>query len=183
MNADDPQAMSIGAFVRANLTRDYDGAAEVLDRALAMNGNSALAFGFSALVAAHSERHERAVAHAGKALRLSPLDDPLNYHPYCALALTNLFAGRFAESIKYASLTVRANPGFTVPYAYLVAGQVNLGNLEAAQAAAARLLEVAPAFTVAGFARMNLFRPPLMERITAALRRAGLPEGRAAEQS
>ena len=97
VNADDPQAMSIGAFVRANLTRDYDGAAEVLDRALAMNGNSALAFGFSALVAAHSERHERAVAHAGKALRLSPLDDPLNYHPYCALALTNLFAGRFAE--------------------------------------------------------------------------------------
>ena len=136
VNADDPQAMSIGAFVRANLTRDYDGAAEVLDRALAMNGNSALAFGFSALVAAHSERHERAVAHAGKALRLSPLDDPLNYHPYCALALTNLFAGRFAESVKYASLTIRANPGFTVPYAYLVAGQVNLGNLEAAQAAA-----------------------------------------------
>jgi TolB-like protein len=176
VNADDPQAMSIGAFVRAMLTRDYDGAIEVLDRALAMNGNSALAFGFSALIAAHSEQHERAVAHAGKALRLSPLDDPLNYHPYCALALTNLFAGRFAESVRYASSTVRANPGFSVPYAYLVAGQVNLGNLEAARAAAARLLEVAPAFTVAGFARMDQFRPALMQRITAALREAGLPE-------
>jgi TolB-like protein len=176
VNSDDPQAMSIGAFVRANLTRDYAGAAEVLDRALAINGNSALAFGFSALVAAHSERHERAVEHAGKALRLSPLDDPLNYHPYCALALTNLFAGRFAESVKYASQTIRANPGFSVPYAYLVAGQVNLGNLEAAHAAAARLLEVAPAFSVADFARMNLFRAPLMAQITAALREAGLPE-------
>ena len=110
-NADDPQAMSIGAFVRANLTRDYDGAVAVLDRALALNGNSALAFGFSALVAAHSERDDRAVEHARKALRLSPLDDPFNYHPYCALALTSLFAGRFDEAVSYASLTIQANPG------------------------------------------------------------------------
>jgi TolB-like protein len=176
VNADDPQAMSIGAFVRGILTRDYDGAAEVLDRALAMNGNSALAFGFSALVASHSERYERADAHAGRALRLSPLDDPLNYHPYCALTLSNLFTGRFAESVRYASLTIRANPGFSVPYAYLVAGQVSLGDREAARAAAARLLEVAPAFTVVEFARMNQFRPPLMGLIVAALREAGLPE-------
>ena len=177
VNADDPQAMSIGAFVRGILTRDYDGAAEVLDRALAMNGNSALAFGFSALVASHSERYERADAHAGRALRLSPLDDPLNYHPYCALTLSHLFTGRFAESVRYASLTIRANPGFTVPYAYLAAGQVNLGNLEAAQAVVARLLEVDPGFTVAGLARMNVFRRPLTEQIATALRQAGLPEG------
>ena len=61
----------MGAFVRANLTRDYDGAIGALDRALAMNENSALALGFSALAAAHSERHLRAVDHAQKALRLS----------------------------------------------------------------------------------------------------------------
>ena len=109
MNSDDPQGMSIGAFVRANLTRDYDAAIEVLDRALAINGNSALAFGFSSLVSAHSERDARAVEHARRALRLSPLDDPLNYHPYCALALTSLFAGRFAEAVTYANLTVQAN--------------------------------------------------------------------------
>ncbi|MGO7778229.1 adenylate cyclase, partial [Rhizobium johnstonii] len=46
INSDDPQAISIGAFVRANLTRDYDAAVEVLDRAIAWNNNSALAFGF-----------------------------------------------------------------------------------------------------------------------------------------
>jgi TolB-like protein len=178
VNSDDPQALSIGAFVRANLTRDYDGAIEVLDRALAMNGNSALAFGFSSLVGAHSERHDRAVEHAQKALRLSPLDDPFNYHPYCALALTNLFAGHFTEAVTYATLTIQANPGFSVAYAYLVASYVNLGNLDAARGAARRLLEIAPAFSIADFARMDLFRAPLMEGITAALRKAGLPESR-----
>jgi TolB-like protein len=176
VNSNDPQALSIGAFVRANLTRNYDGAVEVLDRALAMNGNSALAFGFSSLVSAHSERHDRAVEHAQKALRLSPLDDPLNYHPYCALALANLFAGHFAEAVTYATLTIQANPGFSVAYVYLVASHVNLGNLDAANAAARRLLEIAPAFSIDGFARMDLFRTPLMEGLTAALRKAELPE-------
>jgi TolB-like protein len=177
VNADDPQAMSMGAFVRANLTGDHDGAIEVLDRALAMNANSALAFGFSALVSAHSERDARAVAHARKALRLSPLDDPLNYHPYCALALTGLFAGRFAEAVAHARLTIRANPSFSVPHAYLAAAHASRGDLDAARAAGVRLLEVAPDFTIRGFARMDLFRPALMARLTAALGRAGLPEG------
>lgn len=175
VNADDPQAMSMGAFARANLTRDYDAAVEALDRALAINGSSALAFGFSALVGAHSERDDRAVEHARQALRLSPLDDPLNYHPYCALALTGLFAGRFAEAATYARMAMRANPGFSVPYIYLVAAHANLGDLAAARAAAVRLLEVAPSFSVAGYARTDLFRPPLMDGLTVALRAAGLP--------
>ncbi len=174
--ADDAQAMSMAAFVRANLTQDYDAAVETLDRALALNGNSALAYGFSALVGAHSERDDRAVAHAMRALRLSPLDDPLNYHPWCALALTSLFAGRFDEAIAHANLAIRANPGFSVAYAYLIAGCVNDGRVDAAQAAAWRLLEIAPAFTISGFARMGVFRPPLMDRLTAALRKTTLPE-------
>jgi TolB-like protein/DNA-binding winged helix-turn-helix (wHTH) protein len=176
VNSDDPQAMSIGAFVRANLTRDYDGAVEVLDRALALNHNSALAFGFSALVSAHSERHQRAVEHAHKALRLSPLDDPLNYHPYCALALTHFFAGSFAEAASYASQAVRANPGFSIPHAYLVASHARLGNSEAARVAARRLLEVSPTFSVRAYERTNLFRQPLMNALATALRLADLPE-------
>ncbi|RWM95119.1 MAG: adenylate cyclase [Mesorhizobium sp.] len=176
INSDDPQAMSIGAFVRANLTREYDAALEVLDRALALNHNSALAFGFSALVSAHSERHQRAVEHAHKALRLSPIDDPLSYHPYCALALTHLFAGTFADAARYAALAVRANPGFSIPYAYLAASHVGLGNVEEAHSAARRLIEVAPNFSVGGYVRTNLFRPYLMDALAAALRTAGLPE-------
>ncbi|HET9069466.1 MAG TPA: winged helix-turn-helix domain-containing protein [Amaricoccus sp.] len=173
--ATDPLAMSMGAFVRSNLTRDYDGAIDVLDRALALNPNSALAYGFSALVAAHSERDARAVAHAGRALRLSPLDDPMSYHPYCALAVTSLFSGRLDEAVGYARLTIRSNPDFTVPYAYLVAAHVGLGDEASARAAARRLLAVAPAFTAGGFARMDNFRAPLTERIVGALLRIGIP--------
>jgi adenylate cyclase len=79
-------------------------------------------------------------------------------------------------------LAVQANPGFSVAYAYVVASQVGLGNMEAAQSAASRLLEVAPTFSVDAFVQTALFRAALMEGLASALRKAGLPERAAAEE-
>jgi TolB-like protein len=169
VNAGDPQAMSIGAFVRSMLTGDYDAALDVFDRALGINANSALVYGLSALAAAHSGRDERAVAHAQKALRLSPLDDPLRYHPFCALAVAGLFAGRFEEAAAYARLTIHANPAFSVPYAYLAAAHVNLGEPDAAVVAMRRLFEVEPTFTVEGFAKTDRYPREFLHRLVAAL--------------
>lgn len=171
----DPQAMSIGAFVQANVTRDYETAAGTLDRALRLNGNSALALGFSALVNAQGESHERAEAHALRALRLSP-SDPLNYHSYGALALVFLFTGRFEQAVTFSMLAVQSNPGFSVFHALLVASFALLGRVDAARSAARRLLEVAPDFSIAGFVRMGVYPRPRMEQIAGALHKAGLPE-------
>jgi tetratricopeptide (TPR) repeat protein len=121
------------------------------------------------------ERYERASDHALKALRLSPFD-PLNYHPYLALAWVHLFTGRFEQAVTYSTLAIQANPGFSLLHAGLVAGHVNLDRPDAARAAAQRLLEIAPGFTVSGFVRMDLVRPALMEALAEALRKAGLPE-------
>lgn len=174
LGVDDPQALSIAAFVMSNFTHDYDAAINILDRALELNHNSALAYGFSALVNAHSQRNERAIEHALLALRLSPFD-PLNYHPYCALTLAHWFSGRFGEAATYAALAVGANPNFSVAYAYLAAAQVELNNFEAAAAAAKRLVEIAPSFTIGGFTRMGPFRPGSMQSLANALGKLPLP--------
>jgi TolB-like protein/class 3 adenylate cyclase len=175
IGADDPQALCIGAFVYANISHDYENAIGALDRALKMNPNSALAFGFSALVHMFCERYERSTDDALKALRLSPFD-PLNYHPYLALAWVCLFTGRFEEAAGYSTLAIQANPGFSVLHASLVASHANLGRLDAARIAARRLLEIAPAWTISGFVRMDLVRPQLMDALADALRKAGLPD-------
>jgi TolB-like protein len=177
VNCRDPRALSIAAFVRAILTRNYSAAIPVLDRALAMNTNSALAYGFSALVSAHEESHERTKDHAHRALRLSPVDDPLSYHPYCALALTHFAAGEFQQSIAYGRLTIQANPGFSPPYVYLVVALIRQGYIEEARAVATRLLEVAPTFSVRNIEKMRAYRPATWALITASLRQLGsLPE-------
>jgi hypothetical protein len=90
------------------------------------------------------------------------------------LTVANLLAGNFAEAARYAAITVRANPGFSVPHAYLVTSLIQLGESDAARRAARRLLEVDPTFTVAGFERMNNVRETKMEMIANALRRADL---------
>jgi TolB-like protein len=174
VGVDDAQALSIAAFVHANIAHDYESAIHVLDRALVMNGNSALALGFSALVHACSERYQRAEEHALRALRLSPFD-PLNYHPYLALAFACLFNGRPQEAAKYSTLAVEANPGFSVVHASLAASLANLGQTDDARAAGLRLLKIDPGFTVSGFVRMGIFRKPLMESMAAMMRKAGLP--------
>jgi hypothetical protein len=58
-----------------------------------------------------------------------------------------------------------------VPYAYLVAAHVNLGEPDAAAVAMRRLLDVEPAFTVEGFARTVRYPPALLVRLVEALAR------------
>lgn len=175
LGADDAQALAIGAFVLGNTTHDYDAAIMTLDRALKINPNSALAWGFSSLVHMFSERFERAGDDATRALRLSPFD-PLNYHPYLALSWSCFFTGRLAEAATYAALAVEANPGFSVLHASVVAAQAELGRSDAAREAATRLLEVTPGWTISGFVRMAVMRPESMEKLASALRKTGLPQ-------
>ena len=175
LGADDPQALSIAAFVHANITHEYDGPIRTLDRALEMNPNSALAYGFSAIVLGIDERYDEAIEHAQKALRLSP-SDPLNYHPHFVLAYVHLFTSRFEEGAHYATLTIQTKPSFSVPYLILIASLVNLDRLDAARAAAARLSSLMPDFAIAGFLRADYWRRERMGMIADALRRVDLPE-------
>ncbi|TIV05432.1 MAG: adenylate cyclase, partial [Mesorhizobium sp.] len=124
-------------------------------------------------VNAHSEHFETAMQHAQKALRLSPFD-PLNYHPYGALALVYLFTDRFEEAVKYSNLAVQSNPAFSVFHTLLVASYASLDRLDLARAAAQQLLEIASGFSVAGFVRMGVYRQPQMDKIAEALHRVGL---------
>jgi adenylate cyclase len=171
---DDPQALSIGAFAQALITHDLANAIKLLDQALEMNGNSALTLRFLSQLHAFSEQYDRAVEHALKALRLSPVD-PMNYHPYLALAVASYFTGRFGEAVGFSTSAIQANPGFSLPYAFLIASHVNLANLDTARAAAQRLSEVAPTFTIGNFERLGYIRQSLLDQVANALRTAGVP--------
>jgi hypothetical protein len=76
---DDPQALSIAAFARAHVTRDFAGSIALLEEALAINGNSALTLRLSSVMHAYAGRYDRTRELAMMALGLSPID-PMNYH-------------------------------------------------------------------------------------------------------
>ena len=172
---DDPQALSIAAFARGHITQDFAGSIALLDQALAMNGNSAITLRFNAIMHAYNGQYDRAIELAMMALRLSPID-PMNYLPYLAMSVACYFTDRFADASCHATSAIQANPGFNLLHVFLVASNVKLGRLDIARPAAARLLEIAPAFTIGTFEQIGYIRRPLVDEIANALRTAGLPD-------
>jgi tetratricopeptide (TPR) repeat protein len=165
--------LAIGGFIVAVLDRDFAAALNALDQSLALNGNSALAYGLSAMVRAMHDDYDRAIEHAERALRLSPFD-PLRRVPQMALAVAYFYSGNFERA---AAVAADARIG-SIRYAIHVASTVRLGKLNEARVAAARLIEAVPDFTVAGFERTAqsiLSRPELVAAISSALTEAGLP--------
>jgi TolB-like protein/class 3 adenylate cyclase len=172
---DDALALAIAAFVVAMLTHDYESAIGTVDRALLLNGNSALTLGFSAMTEANAGRYEAAIEHGLRAIHLSPLD-PMNYHPYLGMGFAYLFSGRNEEAVVASNHAIQANPSFMVSHALLVASYAQLGHLDAAKVAAQRLLEAAPSFTVTMMEQMEFTAPERVAQFGAALRKAGLPD-------
>lgn len=75
-NADpqEPLALGIHGFVLANTTGDVDAAADLVDRALAINPNSPLLWNFSGEVQMYLGNHDRAIKYFHRSIRLNPLD-------------------------------------------------------------------------------------------------------------
>jgi TolB-like protein len=172
---DDPTALAMGGFVLSLLAHDHEAGLAALNRAVALNPNSALAFGASALVHCLAGDYGTAIEHGQRALRLSPFDQ-LSSRPLIALAYAHLFTGRHQAAAGYAERAVQANPGLDVSHALLVACLVELGRLEEARHAAGRLMATFPTFRIARRRRAGFRDAARFEAYLAALRRAGLPD-------
>src|SRR5579863_2983626 len=84
--ADDPTALAIAAAVIAQLERGHQMALRVIERALSLNPSSATAHYFGARILAFTGDAAGAVAHAQRALRLSPFDR-MAYEAHGALGI------------------------------------------------------------------------------------------------
>jgi adenylate cyclase len=175
LGRDDPTALALGGFVVSLLARDHEAGLAALGRAVALNPNSALAFGASALVHCFAGDYGATVEHAQRALRLSPFD-PLSFRPLIALAYAHLFTDRPEEAAQYAARAVQTNPDFDLCHAVLVASLVELGKLDEAREAASRLMAAFPTFRIAQRRRAGFRDTARFEAWLVALRRAGLPD-------
>jgi serine/threonine protein kinase/Tfp pilus assembly protein PilF len=175
--SDDATALALGGFVLGILGGDPDGAVTALDQAIAVNPSSAMAYNFSSVIRVFRGEDEIAVAHAQRAIRLSPLD-PLRAAAWMSIAYAHFWRGSYAEAVTAAEKGALANPRFPVAQTILAASRARLGQPDQARAAAARLLELDPSFTLAGQERAMALvgvHPDRVEAFLGALRDAGIP--------
>lgn len=81
--------------------QDVSGARAALDRAVALDPNSATVLSYRSLVLAMTGDHEAAAADAMLALRLSPLD-PASYQPQMAIVIARIGQGEYADAVRWA---------------------------------------------------------------------------------
>jgi adenylate cyclase len=164
--------MAGGAF--GFLARDLDTALILLERALALNPNSASAYWMHAWVLCWAGRQREAVPQFHCAIRLSPVDRTM-VAAESGLALALCMDGQYEESIVWAHKAIAEQASWTASYRSLAASLAHLGRLDEARRVVEQLMLLEPDYRMAKYT--SLYRPSEgTERYFEGLRKAGLPE-------
>ncbi|UPK30899.1 winged helix-turn-helix domain-containing tetratricopeptide repeat protein [Bradyrhizobium sp. 195] len=172
---DDALALTWAGFSVGMDAHDHAAAFTALEAALAISPSSALTYILGSIILGWTGDAERAIEWSKKGMRLSPFDS-WTWAAFDAQAMSHLLRGRYEEACRAAYKSVQANPAHSITYVQLAASLAKLGRFDEARAAAARVLELQPAFRYSRqFAGVNC-SPALAEALGGALRDAGLPE-------
>ena len=170
---DDPDTIAIAAVISAFLVGDFESAVEMSDRAVALNPNSFNAWDNRGWVYKVAGLPEEAVRSFERAMRVNPAD-PLLHLSFTGMGMAFIELRRFDEAIVAGKKAQRQNPSNPAAYCCLASAFAHLGRDAEAREAAARLLEIDPAFTM--YARIGRGRYSNAKLLTDGLRQAGLPE-------
>jgi TolB-like protein len=172
---DDALALTWAGFSIGMDEHDRAAAFAALDAALAISPSSALTYILGSVILGWGGEAERAIEWSERGMRLSPFDS-WAWAAFDAQAMSHLLRGRYDEACRAAYKSVQANPAHSITYVQLAAALAKLGRLDEAKAAAARVLELQPAFRYSRqFVGVNCAQA-LAEALGNALRSAGLPE-------
>ena len=146
---------------------------EIADRAVALNPNSWNAWNSRGHVYRIAGLQEEAIRSFERAVRMSPVD-PRLHMTLTGIGQALIELGRFDEAIVAGKKALRQNPFWVATYHCLASAFAHLGRDAEAHDAAARVLEIDPAFTISAYiARGGVSNAKLF---IEGLRKAGLPE-------
>ncbi len=172
----DARALSIAGQLKLQIERRHEEAIALHDRALTLNPNLAMAWGFSGMAAVCRGDFAEAERRLGRYRALLPFD-PEGFLFDPAFALLALLRGDFAEAAAIARDISEIRPTLVSIYPYHLAALGHLGRLEEAAEISARLAALRP-----GYGRREVVaRTPIVqaahrEILADGLRRAGLSE-------
>ncbi|WP_035484682.1 adenylate/guanylate cyclase domain-containing protein [Geminicoccus roseus] len=173
---DDPTSLRFAAQVLAYSARDYDTALAVIERSLYLNANSAQSYTGGGWVNAHASRPLVAIDHFQRAMRLSPID-PEKGIAMSGIGMSYLMLERFEDALLWGGNALREMPNYGSTYRVLIGALVGLGRMDEARAAAERLMQEFPTYSLGLQRQINPWRDPVFaQRYLDALRVAGIPE-------
>jgi len=172
VDENDPEALAIAGRITA-VSGDFDAAIEMVDRAVALNPNSANAWNRRGLTYRHAGQPEEAIRSFERGIRLSPVD-PMIFLMFTGMATAFIDLRRFDEAVASARKALRKNQVSSMVYRCLAVAFAHLGREVETEEAVTHLLELEPNFRIAewvahaGSSKLQIY--------IDGLRKAGLPE-------
>jgi TolB-like protein len=169
----DPDALAMLGRATASSSGDFDTAREMVDRAVVLNPNAAIAWEQRGWTYHIAGQPEEAIRSFERAIRLSPFD-PWLFSTLAGMGTALIGLGRFDEAVVAAKNALQKNQTYGAAYRCLAAALAHLGRDAEARKAVAQLLELEPHFRISDYlARSGHWRAQML---IDGLRKAGLPE-------
>ena len=170
----DPVTLAEAALISALLVGDCETEIEIADRAVTLNPNSYRAWICRGWVYKVAGQPEEAIRSFERAMRMSPVD-PQQFSALTGMGFAFIELRRFDEAIIAGKKALRHKPCYPGPYRCLASAFAHLGRDAEAREAAARVLEIDPAFTISAWiARSQLSKNAKL--MIEGFRKAGLTE-------
>jgi tetratricopeptide (TPR) repeat protein len=154
--------------------REHDKAIAVLERAVALDSENAIAYMWLGWTLNYAGRSQEAVPAFKKMMRSNPLNPQ---SALLGLGGSNLFAGKYEEAIPYYQKMIEGGTKSYRVYLDIAACYAALGRQEEAEVKSKEVLKLNPKFTLKKhIARLPAKNPESIKLYTEALRKLELPE-------
>jgi adenylate cyclase len=175
LGGDDPTVLTVLGAAHT-IVGNHGIAARLLEKALALDPNSAWAWNRSGWLNSYLDHPEVAIEHFERSIRLSPFD-PMNFNALFGIGLAHYVAERYADAALWYERGRIERPGATWVYRDLVATYALLGRDDDARAGLRKLLDDYPGITISAvLSALVMFPQHVLDRHAEGLKLAGMPE-------
>jgi TolB-like protein/class 3 adenylate cyclase len=176
LEKDDAIALCTAGFALAYVAGNIDFGAALVDRAISLNPNLAIAWSFGGMVRNYLGEPSKAIERFTQAKRLSPRD-PVIHNTLSGLAQAYLYLGRYDEAASWADQAIGQDPNYLSSLRVAAASYALAGQSAKAAEVMGRLRKIDPALRLSNLQNYTtLRRPEDFASLAEGLRRAGLPE-------
>lgn len=176
LGRNDAVALAWSGHALALVVGDIKTGIALVDHAVQLNPNLAVAWQRSGWLRVYAGDCELAIEHLKRAVRLSPLD-PLMHLAHSAMAFAHFLLGDVDAASASAEQVLQSRPDWPPALRVLAMSDAIAGRETGARLAMARLRMIQPGLRVSNLhEQLFLRRPEHMTRFIEAMRKAGLPE-------